>query len=252
MMAAGYGQGRPLVIAHRGACDVAPENTLAAFEAAVQAGADGIELDVTRCASGEIVVIHDDTVDRTTNGSGRVAELPLGALRELDAGTWFDASFARQRIPLLSEVLDSVGSRLRMINIEIKGMRFGGDGIEAEIAELVRQRGLEQRVLISSFNPLALWRMRRAARGLACALLYFSAAQTPVARWLVLNLLRPQAVHPQYKMVNGAYMAWARARKLCVNVWTVNEATHMRAMSELGVDGIITNHPGALRQLLDG
>jgi len=109
---------QPLVIAHRGARDVAPENTLAAFRAAIDLDADGIELDVVRCATSEIVVLHDDSVDRTTDGSGLVQEIPLSALRELDAGAWFSDAFVDERIPLLQEVLDLIAPRFR-INIEI-------------------------------------------------------------------------------------------------------------------------------------
>lgn len=241
---------RPLNIAHRGARDVAPENTLAAFQAALEAGADGIELDVTRCATGEIVVLHDDTVDRTTDGTGPVSALAFGALRELDAGAWFSARYAGERIPTLAEVLDAVGGRLR-INIEIKGRAWRGDGIEAEIAEMVRARGLASSVIISSFNPWALARMKRAAPSLACALLYASlTAHLDLGPSLAHHLLRVEAVHPHLRLVTPFYIARAQRHGLRVNVWTVNEEAEMRRLTALGVDGIITDHPALLRQVL--
>ena len=150
----------PLNIAHRGARDVAPENTMAAFAAAVDAQADGIELDVSRCGTGEIVVMHDDTVDRTTDGSGTVARLGWAAIVELDAGGWFAPEFVGERVPTLAEVLDLVGGRLR-VNIEVKHKAQRHDGIEEEIAEMVAQRDLGSSIIISSFDPVILRRFKQ-------------------------------------------------------------------------------------------
>lgn len=240
---------RPLVVAHRGAKDVAPENTLAAFVAACELGADGIELDVTRCATGEIVVIHDDTVDRTTNGTGRADALPWAELRSLDAGTWFHPRFAGEGIPLLEEVLEQVGRRLR-VNIEIKGRSARSDGIEAEIAGMVERHGLTETVIISSFNPAALWRMRRAAPGLARALLYANDMPLALRRAWARHVMAPQALHPHYSMVDDAYMGWARQKRYRVNVWTVNAPEAILRMAAVGVDAIITDHVAEARRLL--
>ncbi|MHB0857352.1 MAG: glycerophosphodiester phosphodiesterase [Anaerolineae bacterium] len=244
-----YCENGPLVIAHRGARDVAPENTLAAFRAAIETGADGIELDVTRCASGEIVVIHDDTVDRTTNGSGRVDQLPLRALHELDAGSWFDARFAGEHIPTLEEALDVAGCQL-VVNIEIKGMRLHGDGLEDQVAAMVRARALEERVIVSSFNPSALWRMRRAAPEIERGLLYAPDLPLFLSHAWARSLVAAGALHPEYHMVDEAMVRQAHQRGLRVNAWTVNEAEAMERMVQLGVDGIITDHPAALRLLV--
>ena len=240
---------RPLIMAHRGARDVAPENTLAAFRAAMAVGADGIEFDVSRCATGEIVVIHDDTVDRTTDGAGTVAALPLSALRELDAGAWFDAAFGGERIPLLEEVLDLAGGRLRL-NIEIKGMRWRGDGIEAEIAAMVRQRGLGGDVIVSSFNPAALWRMRCAAPALQRALLYAPGQPLHLARAWARRAVGADALHPHQSLVNEASLRRAHQGGWRVNVWTVNEDADLARMMALRVDGIITDHPARAIELL--
>jgi glycerophosphoryl diester phosphodiesterase len=240
---------RPLVIAHRGACDVAPENTLAAFRAALEADADGIELDVTRCASGEIVVIHDDTVDRTTNGSGRVDGFPLFALRELDAGSRFAPRFAGERIPLLEEVLDLIGTQMR-INIEIKGARVWGDGIEEEIAEMVRRRKLGATMIFSSFSPAALRRAKRIAPELRCGLLCAPQQPLYLARAWARLIIPLDAWHPHQEMVNAASLRWAHDRGFRVNAWTVDDDAAMQRLIALGVDGIITNHPARLRSLL--
>ncbi len=240
---------RPLVMAHRGAKDVAPENTLAAFEAAYQLGADAIEMDVSRCATGEIIVIHDDTVDRTTNGTGRADELPLDALRALDAGSWFNPRFAGERLPLLEEVLERMGQRIRF-NIEIKGRSLRTDGIEAEIAAMLASRGLTGDTLISSFNPAALWRMRRAAPALGRALLYAGDMPLALRRAWTRHFVAPQALHPHHSMVNEEYMAWARRKGYRINVWTVNEPKDMARMAALGVDAIITDHVAEARRVL--
>ncbi|MBN1402109.1 MAG: glycerophosphodiester phosphodiesterase [Anaerolineae bacterium] len=240
---------QPLVIAHRGARDMAPENTLAAFAAAIDAGADGIELDVTRCASGEIVVIHDDRVDRTTDGSGLVSQLPWAALRELDAGSWFGAPFAGERIPLLEQVFELVRGAVR-INVEIKGMRRRGDGLEEEVAVMIARHSLAPWVLISSFNPWALWRIKAGAPALQRGLLYAPGQPLPLARGWARHLVRPHALHPRMDLVDGAYIAWARRQGYRVNVWTVNEDAAIERMIALGVDGIITDRPGRARQLL--
>jgi len=246
---------RPLVIAHRGARDVAPENTLAAFRAALDADADGVELDVSRCQTGEIVVLHDDTLERTTNGGGPLARTPYYALRELDAGGWFAPQFAGEQVPLLSEVLELArdvrqgGGRLR-VNIEIKGMDHKGDGIEEEIAEMVRARELERDVVISSFNPLALWRMRQAAPELQRALLYAAGMPAALSQVWPSRLLSPITFHPEWRLISGSRVSRAHAASHRVNVWTVNEEVDLRRCIGWGVDGLITDHPALARRLL--
>lgn len=243
-----YGE-QPLVFAHRGASDVAPENTLAAFRAAIEADADGIELDVTRCLTGEIVVIHDDTLDRTTNGSGPVASIPFYALRELDAGSWFAPEYASERIPTLREALDLVGHRLR-IQIEIKGRDLRGNGIEEEIAEAIRARGLEERVLIISFNPMSLIRMKRVAPELQRGLLYGPDLPIYLARAWARPMVAPHALHPHYSTITEDVVRRARRRGYRINAWTVDTPEAMRRMIDVGVDAMTTNHPAQLRELL--
>ena len=198
----------PYIYAHRGARDVAPENTLAAFRAAITAGADGVECDITRCASGEIVVIHDDTLDRTTSGSGKVLDTTFANLRKLDAGARFANIFAGERIPTLAELLD-LAQNTMLVNIEIKEMDSRDDGVEAEVAAMLRQRRMQDAVIISSFNPWALKRMHQAAIELRCALLYTRESPLNSAPEWSLSSLHLQAVHPEYTMVDQDYVDWA-------------------------------------------
>lgn len=240
---------RPLVMAHRGARDVAPENTVAAFLVAAELGADAVELDITRCASGEIVVIHDDTVDRTSDGSGRADALNWDVLRALDAGSWFDPRFAGEPLPLLDAVLDAVGGRVRF-NIEIKHQRTGMQPVEQELADSLRRRNLIPDTIVSSFDPGALRRLRRIAPEIPRALLYSRDMPLGLRHAWPRFWLAPQALHPHYSMVDERYVHRAHLAEYRVNVWTVNEAADIEHMAGLGVDAIITDHVTLTRRLL--
>lgn len=240
---------RPLVMAHRGARDVAPENTVTAFRAAVDLGADAVELDITRCASGEIVVIHDDTLDRTSNGSGRVDAQSWDALRELDAGAWFDSRFAGEAIPRLDDVLDAVEGHVRF-NIEIKHQRTGMQPVEQELADNIRRRNLLSDTIVSSFDPGALRRLRRIAPEIPRALLYSRDMPFGLRHAWPRYWLAPQALHPHFSMVDARYVQRAHLSEYRVNVWTANEAADIERMARLGVDAIITDHVTLTRRLL--
>ena len=237
----------PLILAHRGASDISPENTLAAFQAAIDVGADGVELDVMRCATGEIVVIHDHSVARTTNGTGKVNALPLAALRELDAGAWFAPRYVGERVPLLEESLEIAGGRA-IINIEIKARGWRSDGIEGEIVEMIATRDLSSSVIVSSFDPRVLTRVRMCGR-LHTGLLYSTRKWAYVG--LARVLTRPNAMHPHFSTVDERYVHWARRKGYRVNVWTVNERSDIERMVALGVDAIITNRPALAREVVD-
>ena len=141
---------RPAVIAHRGDKMDAPENTMAAFYMAAEKGADAIEFDVQLTADGHVVVIHDQTVDRTTNGTGRVSRIQLAALRELDAGTWFSEKFRGERIPTLDEVFETFSKKVYM-DIELKNFSTPWDNLVSKVVYLVRDHGVQDRTLLSSF-----------------------------------------------------------------------------------------------------
>ena len=242
---------RTLNFAHRGARQAAPENTLAAFGRAVDLGADGIELDTLLSQDGALVVCHNFDVDETSNGSGRVHDLPLAALRELDFGGWFDPAFAGTQIPTLDEVFDLVGSRV-LVNVEMKTLSLRSDGLEAALAGLVRQRNLYDQVIVSSFNPFALIRLRRLDPRIETGLLYSTDLPFYLRRPWLLPWVRPQALHPEHVLVGAAYMAWARRHGYGVNVWTVNEEADMRRLLALGVTSIITDVPDRLRRVQAG
>ena len=163
-------QERTRVIAHRGFSGAAPENTLAAVRAAIEVGADMVEIDVTLTSDGHIVVIHDETLDRTTTGSGRVSDFTLAELQRLDAGGWFAPRFAGERIPTLDQVLDEIEGRI-LLNVEIKSEAVER-GVVTKVASAIRKRGMMEHVVVSSFSPTALQQMHFEAPEIRSAVLY--------------------------------------------------------------------------------
>lgn len=239
-----------LNLAHRGASGHAPQNTMAAFLQAAEMGADGIELDVHLSADGQAVVIHNDTVDETTDGSGPVRQMTAAQLQSLDAGRWFDPRFTGERIPTLEEVFAELGQRL-FINVEIKAETgYHPSEQEAEAVRLIEDYHMVERVIVSSFSPSSLRRVHRLNPRIPLGFLYESAQPG----WLPLLIHRFYAPltawHPDLKRVDAGYVSLARRRQQRVNVWTVNAADDMRRMRDLGVDGIITNYPDVLRDVL--
>lgn len=240
---------RPLIFAHRGAKAVAPENTIPAFLKAAELGADGVELDVQFSADGALIVIHNPTLEQTTDGHGRVTSFTLEELKQLDAGAKFDPRFAGTRLCTLEEALDAIGDRL-LVNIEMKSFAMGTDGMAEQVAEIIRKRALYDQVIVSSFNPFALRRLKRTDSRIETGLLYAPDLPIYLSRAWLRPWAKPDAMHPEHVMVDAAYMRWARCNNYPVNVWTVNETADMQRMIELGVNAIITDYPDRLRKLL--
>ena len=246
-----------LNLAHRGALRDAPENTLAAFWRALELGADGVELDVTLSADGKIVVIHDDTVDRTTGGRGLVSELTLAELKRLDAGSWFAPEFADARIPTLDEVLQALPAPAR-INIELKsGLYSPIRDLSARVWSCVKRHNAQSRVLFSSFNPLVLWQAWLA--GIPMRHLALLRSDTPPLMNRVGQLgelITPYtAIHPWQHMLTAATQARYTQRKLRVNTWFADSDHETEAdiqrLLDLGVDCIINNRPDLVQQVLN-
>lgn len=231
----------PIVFAHRGASAHAPENTLASFELAARQGAPAIEFDVKLSSDRQVVIIHDQTLDRTTNGAGSVTSKPLAALRELDAGSWFSPEFHGEKIPTLDEVFEAVGKKV-LINVELTNYATPFDGLVYEVAALIKKHGLQERIIFSSFfftNLVIAGRLLpEVSRGQL--ILEGSAGwwQRAAAGWMSLN-----AEHPYLTDVNAELVKKLHARGRRVHVWTVNDPEDMRRLRALGVDGIFTDDP---------
>ncbi len=240
---------RPLIFAHRGASKAAPENTLPAFEAAIRLGADGVELDVQYASDGALVIFHNATLEKTSDGTGRVTAHTLEELRALDAGSWFDPAFAGTRIPTLDEALDLLKGKL-LINIELKVLDTLSSGLGPDTVKAVHARGMADQVVISSFNPFALRRAKQAGPEIECALLLANDLPGWMRWGVTRRYSRADGLHPDFIMVDETYVARARKHGLPVRVWTVDDEADMRRIIGLGVDAIITNVPDVAKTLL--
>lgn len=229
----------PKIIAHRGASAHAPENTMAAFQLALEMAADGIELDAMFAKDGEVVVIHDDRLDRTTNGTGVVRDFTLVELQKLDAG-------GGEKIPSLNEVLTRFAGRF-LINIELKNCSSIFDSLPLKVADLVKAHDCAQSVLISSFNPFNLPRFHRRLPEVPVGLLTH---RNKAKHWLW-RLFHFDALHPHFSDVDDLLVSALHARGRQVNVWTVDDPAEIRRLADLGVDSIITNDPQGTRAVLE-
>jgi len=243
-----FSRPRPWVIAHRGASRRAPENTLAAFRLAFELGADGIELDTKLTADGQVVVLHDATLDRTTTGRGPVSRRTLQELRKLDAGVHFGAEFAGEPIPTLLEVLEALGPQA-LVNIEVANYAALFDQLPETVAALVRSAGWEARTLVSSFNPIALRKMRRLLPEVPLGLLV--GPSRPLLERILAPWLSPydflHAQEPYALAGRGATTArWDRP----LVAWTVNDPSRIELLVRRHVEGIITDVPDVARAIV--
>lgn len=240
---------KPLVLAHRGASHDAPENTLPAFELARQMGADGVELDTSLTRDGVPVVIHDLTLDTTTDGHGPVNEYTLDMIRHLDAGSSFDSAFKGTRVPTLDEVFEALGKDM-FVNVELKSTSWNGDGLEAAALAVIRKHNAAGRVVVSSFNPMTLRRFHKLAPDVPIGYLYADGEPLPLRYgWLMFGVPH-EARHPHHKIIDAAFMRWAQGNRYRVHTWTVDDPARMVELRELGVDAIITNRPDVALQAL--
>lgn len=236
-------QRNPLIIAHRGASGHAPENTMTAFRQAVDLGADGLELDVTMSRDRRVVVIHDDTLDRTTTGKGLVHETEWRALHTLDAGRWFAPEFAGERIPLLQEVLELVSPAL-YLNVEIKSGPLALETLAAVVDLLQRHRS-RANTCITSFDEAVIRSCLQHDPDMTCGLIFEAdnlhrAFSGP---WRLLS--------SHYPLITDAFMEQSKTEHRSVFTWTVNSVDVMQRMVSAGVDGIITNFPDRLAAMLN-
>jgi len=228
-----------MVIAHRGASSYAPENTLAAFDLAIQMGVSHIELDVHSTLDDHVVVIHDETVNRTTNGSGPVTSHTLAALQGLDAGSWFGSKFAGQRIPTFDEVLERYQGRAHL-HTEIKGHSAH---LSQRTADLVRRRGMTGQVTITSFQRTRLEETRAHAPELPRGWLVTEVSDATIAQARALGLSQ---LCPRANAVTPELVHRLHAEGFVVRAWGVATEDQMRQVVQAGADGMTVNFPDKL------
>jgi glycerophosphoryl diester phosphodiesterase len=238
---------KTLIWAHRGSRTEAPENTLEAFWLAAEQGADGIELDVHMTADGQIVVAHDDSLERVSNGTGLIARKTLAELKALDFSKGFP-KYSPARIPTLAEVYDLIKPTGLTINVEIKSGTTIYHGIEQKLIRLAEKCGMSDRILYSSFNHYSLKILREIEPKVKIGLLYNEALIDP---HLYAQHVRANAIHPFYPtlMVPGTIEGCKRSGVL-IHPWTVNDPYVMRILIEAGVDALITDVPKTALEVL--
>ena len=238
--------GLPRIFGHRGAMGYAPENTLASFDLAIQQGVQAIELDVHLTADGEVVVIHDPVLDRTTDGQGMVGEKTLAELKTLDVGAHFGAQFAGQRIPTLGETLAWARGTC-VLDIEIKGGPWPYPGLEEKVVSLVRQHQMADQVIVISFDHPTVARVKALAPEIATGTLWSCRPVDPVA---VAQAAGANAMLPFWAFCDRDTVERAHAAGLSVHPWATSEPRVIDRLIEMGVDSICSNHPDVVGEAL--
>jgi glycerophosphoryl diester phosphodiesterase len=225
----------------------APENTMASFKKALSFGADAVECDVHLSRDGRLVVMHDETLDRTTDGSGFIKDHPWAAIRRLDAGSWYGKRFRGQR-PLVLEELLTWARRTRLkVVVEIKNDKIRYPGIERAVVQALRKSGMSARAIVISFNHGTIKEIKRLDPSLSAGILFARRLPDPAAK---LKWSRADALFPRAALATSALMQKARRAGATVGVWTADVPAEMKRLIRLGVDAIATNHPDRLVRLL--
>jgi len=222
-----------LILAHRGAFGDGVENTLSAFERALKLGADGFELDLRRCRSGELVVHHDETLMRLAGDPRSISALSLSELRGISLQ-------GSERVPTLDEVLELAASA-QVVNLELKVERFRPTGIEEALQVTLSRHARLPRLLLSSFHPMALYRLQALCPAIERGLLYGQEQRLPLRRGWHRLLLRLSALHPEHSLLTKESVQAMQARGFRVHTWTVDQAARVRELADYGVDAVITN-----------
>jgi len=234
----------PIIVGHRGASGLAPENTLAAFQVAADLRVDGVEFDVQRTADGHLIVFHDDTVERTTNGTGAVGQFTLAEIQSLDAGSHFDPRFTGERVPTLRETFDFLRQTNLLLFVELKDpWRY--PGMEAETAALIRTYDLVDRVQVRSFYHPSLHTLYEIAPEIAISELW--ADHLPTDEEVTFKTIN--AYYPLYTPENLAHI---HRRGQQATAWTVNAIEVAQALIAAGIDGLTTDVPDRMLALVEG
>ena len=238
--------GAPLLrVGHRGAKGHAPENTMLSFMMGADMGVTAVETDVHLSKDGEVVLIHDHTVDRTTDGHGFVKDMTLAELKKLDAGSWYDARFAGERIPTLTELLAWAKDRVG-VAIEIKNGPIYYPGIAEKTIRLVREHGMERQVILISFDHFVLREAKQIAPEIATGILYVGGLVDAVA---AARAALADALHPHWSFVTPELVRTVHEAGLAISPWNPNDLPTLRMLSQMGVDSVGTDYPELFGQV---
>lgn len=245
-----------LVITHRGANRYAPQNTIPAFQRAVDIGTDGFETDVHITKDGHVVLCHNYTIDETSNGKGFISQMTLEELKSYDFGSYFSKKFADTKIPTLDEFLSFVEKTdIQVLNIEIKSPKENETAIVRETIRLVKEHGLFDKLLISSFDPKLLIEAKQIDRNCKTGFLYApNHLNFPSVVWRIVRYAKSigcDAIHPPFIAVTDSLVKRAHRAGLMVNPWTVDNDRMIQRLIGFGVDGIITNFPDVVGGMLE-
>ncbi|WP_287825542.1 glycerophosphodiester phosphodiesterase [Clostridium sp.] len=239
---------RRLNIAHRGFSGKYPENTMIAFKKAVGAGCDGIENDLHVTKDGVVVICHDETIDRTTTGKGYIKDYTFNELQKFDAGVKFGKEFQGERIPDLDEFLEYVKDKNILINLELKNNIIDYIGLEEKVIDKIYEYKLRKNVILSSFNHYSMVRVKRYDGHIKTGLLCSEILYKP---YKYVKLVGADALHPDFRsIISKKIVNSMHERKIMINAYTVNKDEDMKRMIELNIDGIITDYPDKLNEIL--
>ena len=237
-----------LIYAHRGASNAAPENTMASFELAHQMKADGLELDVQLTADGHVVVIHDDEVDRTSNGSGIVEKLNYSDIKKLDFGSWKSNDFKGEKIPDLTDVCKFIKDKNMLLNIEIKPTLRSAE-IEAKVIDICKSYDIVEQVVVSSFNHYCLRSIKKQFKQIETAILYQSGIIN--AGSYANHTVKADGIHPHQYAIVAECVKSAVKNGMKIRPWTVDDAEIFKRIAGIKyITGVITNKPDVMRKVL--
>ena len=234
--------------AHRGFSGKYPENTMLAFKKAYEAGCDGIELDVHLTKDNVMVIIHDEDIERTTNGKGAVRDFTYDELRQFDASAGFAGQYGFNPVPSFEEYVDWVKDLDIITNVEIKNSVYYYDGLEEALIEMIRKNHIEDKIIFSSFNNASIMKCKQLAPEIQCGFLMEGCIGNAGA---YVKKMGVECAHPDWHRLSDAEIAGCKALGIRINTWTVNEEKEMVRLRDLGVDGIISNYPDMCRRVLE-
>ena len=241
--------GEFMVIGHRGDRAYAPENTVPSFEKGIKCKANMIEFDIRLTKDGYIVIMHDATVDRTTNGTGLISQLTLKQIKDLDAGTWFSPKFKGIKVPTLEEAIASIKGRAKF-DIEIKKEPYSNETIEEKLVEEIFKNNILDDTVVISFNFSSLEKVKEIEPRVQIGFLFSRNYDFEQGLREILHI-KGEAVHPEYHLLNTHLVSEAHKEGILVRPWNTNDKEEMNKLIKMGVDGIGTDFPDILRSLVE-